>query len=171
MEITKKTIKALASDTRLDILKILAQRKRIAADLAKDLKLAPSTVNEHLKKLEESELIRKKDSGHKWFYYEITDKGLNLIKPKAPVQFILMLSIGAIMMLIGGAYSLSYSFGQEVTSRLMEKAPLVAEGAAQATDSAGTLSASGGDSGIVFIILFVIGLVLAILAIYKIMKR
>ncbi|MCD6398720.1 MAG: metalloregulator ArsR/SmtB family transcription factor [Candidatus Aenigmarchaeota archaeon] len=170
MEITKKTIKALASDTRLSILKILVKRRRIAADLAKDLNLAPSTINEHLKKLEESGLVEKKDSGHKWFYYDITKEGRDLVKPKAPVQFILILSLGILMMIIGGSYSLSRNFGMVFTRRISEQATLVATSGAKAVDTVETLS-TASELNFVFMVLFVIGIILALVGLYKIIKR
>jgi DNA-binding transcriptional ArsR family regulator len=93
MEIDRKTLKALAADTRLDILKSLGKRRKTPSELSKELKLATSTVTEHLDKLEKAELIRREETGHKWIYYSLTPKGSNLVKPKYPVQFILIISI------------------------------------------------------------------------------
>jgi len=165
MEITKETIKALASDTRLEILKILARRRRIAADIAKDLELAPSTVNEHLKKLEESELIRRKDTGHKWIYYEITEKGKNLVQPKTPVQFILILSLGFLMMVIGGFYS----FAGEVRSFAGEAAPLsISKGTSDAT---GVVQYTGPGTNWIGVIILVIGIILIVIGLHEILKK
>jgi len=165
MEITKKTIKALASDTRLEILKILARRRRIAADIAKDLELAPSTVNEHLKKLEESELIRRKDTGHKWIYYEITEKGKNLVQPKTPVQFILILSLGFLMMVIGGFYS----FAGEVRSFAGEAAPLsISKGTGDAT---GVVQYTGPGTNWIGVIILVVGIILVVIGLHEILKK
>ncbi len=102
MEIDSKTIKALSADTRIRILKILKENRRIAADIAKELGLAPSTVNEHLKMMEDAGLIRKNDTGHKWIYYDITEKGKTLITPKMRVSIILTLSLGIGLALFGG---------------------------------------------------------------------
>jgi len=161
MEITKKTIKALASDTRLDILKILAKRRRIAADLAKDLGLAPSTVNEHLKKLEESELIRRKDTGHKWIYFEITKKGRNLVQPKAPVQLILILSLGFLMMVVGGFYS----FLGEAKTFATEAAPTISKG----VDTTNVVQYTGPGINWIGIIILAVGILLVIMGLYKIL--
>jgi len=163
MEITKKTIKALASDTRLEILKILARRRRIAADIAKDLELAPSTVNEHLKKLEESELIRRKDTGHKWIYYEITEKGKNLVQPKTPVQFILILSLGFLMMVIGGFYS--FLGKMEYTAR--EMAPTISKGGG----TTGVVQYTGPGTNWIGVIILVIGIILIVIGLHEILKK
>jgi DNA-binding transcriptional ArsR family regulator len=44
MEIDRKTLKALAADTRLDILKSLSKRRKMPSELSKELDLATSTV-------------------------------------------------------------------------------------------------------------------------------
>ena len=101
MEIDRKTLKALSSDTRLDILKSLTDRRKMPAELSRELDLAASTIIEHLDKLEKSGLVVKRETGRKWVYYELTVKGENLIRPKAPVQFILLLSLGLILVIAG----------------------------------------------------------------------
>ncbi|MBN2202639.1 MAG: winged helix-turn-helix transcriptional regulator [Candidatus Aenigmarchaeota archaeon] len=101
MEIDRKTLKALAADTRLDILKSLGRRRKMPSELSKEMRLAPSTILEHLSKLETASLVKKENTGHKWVYYSLTGKGENLVKPKAPVQFILMLTIGTIFVFSG----------------------------------------------------------------------
>lgn len=102
IEIDSKTIKALSAETRIKILKILNGNRKIAAEISKYLGLAPSTVNEHLKVMEGSGLVKKNDTGHKWIYYEITEKGKNMITPKMPISIILTLSLGIGLVLFGG---------------------------------------------------------------------
>ena len=52
-------VKALADDTRLEILHALSARPRYGEELAAELKLTPSTVSFHLHKLEQAGLVRK----------------------------------------------------------------------------------------------------------------
>ncbi len=104
MEINKKVIKALASESRVEILKSLSKRRKMPSELSKELNLAASTIVGHLDVLEKSGLVVKKETGHKFIYYELTDEGQNLIKPRFPVQFIIMLSLG-LLMFIGGTLS------------------------------------------------------------------
>jgi len=104
MEIDRKTLKALAADTRLDILKSLCSRRKMPSELSKELNLAPSTMTEHLDRLEEAGLIRREETGHKWIYYSLTDKGESLIKPRVPVQFIIVLGISIIVIFAGFVY-------------------------------------------------------------------
>lgn len=96
MEINRQTLKALASESRLEILKALAERRKMPAELARQLGLSGSTIVEHLNLLERAGLIKRLETGHKWIYYELTDKGASLAKPRFPVQFIIMLSLGVI---------------------------------------------------------------------------
>jgi DNA-binding transcriptional ArsR family regulator len=121
MEIDRKTLKALAADTRLDILKSLGKRRKTPSELSKELNLATSTVTEHLDKLEEASLIRREETGHKWIYYSLTPKGINLVKPKYPVQFILIISItiviiSATSIFIYGNYSQMSATGSDTLS-------------------------------------------------------
>jgi DNA-binding transcriptional ArsR family regulator len=104
MEIDRKTLKALAADTRLDILKSLAHRRKMPSELSKELNLATSTVVEHLERLKEANLVRREETGHKWIYYSLTEKGESLIKPRIPVQFVLVLSISLIVIFAGFVY-------------------------------------------------------------------
>ena len=112
MEIDKKTIKALSADRRVEILKSLKQRRKMPSELSRELDLAPSTIVEHLNILEEAGLVLRKETGRKWIYYELTNKGESLITPKIPVQFILMLTLGFIVIFSGIAnlYAVSYEF-------------------------------------------------------------
>jgi DNA-binding transcriptional ArsR family regulator len=104
MEIDRQTLKALAADTRLDILKSLGKRRKTPSELSKELKLATSTVVEHLDKLEDAGLIRREETGHKWIYYNLTEKGSSLVKPRIPMNFVIVISICIIVFFAGFIY-------------------------------------------------------------------
>jgi len=77
------TFKALASDTRLDILRALDGKKMSLKDICKATKLNKATLHEHLIKLNEAGLVKKKErEGHKWVYYKLTWKGEGLLHPE-----------------------------------------------------------------------------------------
>jgi DNA-binding transcriptional ArsR family regulator len=67
------------------------------SELAREFSMAPSTIVEHLHVLERSGLIKKIETGHKWKYYELTEKGRSLVRPKFPMQFVVMLSLGVML--------------------------------------------------------------------------
>jgi DNA-binding transcriptional ArsR family regulator len=79
--IDRPTLKAIAVDTRLDILKSLGQKQKTLSDLSKELNKNPSTLKEHLDILINVGLINKNNI-RKWKYYNLTFKGINLINPK-----------------------------------------------------------------------------------------
>ncbi len=77
------TFKALASDTRLDILRTLDGNKMGLKDISQATKLNKATLHEHLTKLAEAGLVKKKErEGHKWVYYKLTWKGEGLLHPE-----------------------------------------------------------------------------------------
>jgi DNA-binding transcriptional ArsR family regulator len=79
----KETFKALASDTRLDILKTLDGKKLGLNDIVKVTNLNKATLHEHLSKLNQAGLVKKKErEGHKWVYYSLTWKGESLLHPE-----------------------------------------------------------------------------------------
>lgn len=166
MEITKSTIKALASDTRLEMLKLLAQRRKIPADIAKLMKLAPSTVNEHLKILEQEGLVQRKETGHKWIYFEVTDKGRSLVRPSSPIQFVLILGVGAMMMLVGGFRSFPEAPQNLMAPVVSRSEGMLGEAAPQA--AAEVALATPVDWFMVFVL--IVGIILAAIGVYNIWK-
>jgi len=52
--------------------------------------------------LESADMVRKIETGHKWVYYELTPKSLEILKPKAPVQSIFLLAVGVVAVLVSG---------------------------------------------------------------------
>lgn len=79
----RETFKALASDTRLDIIKALDGRNMGLNDIAKVTCLNKATLHEHLGKLNEAGLIKRTErDGHKWVYYKLTWKGESLLHPE-----------------------------------------------------------------------------------------
>jgi DNA-binding transcriptional ArsR family regulator len=79
----RETFKALASDTRLDILKALDGKNLGLNEIAKVSNLNKATLHEHLTKLNEAGLIKRTErDGHKWVYYKLTWKGESLLHPE-----------------------------------------------------------------------------------------
>lgn len=126
MEIDRETIKALSSDTRVEILKALYERRRTVSELSRKLGLAAPTVLEHVQKLERANLVVRRETGHKWIYYEITEKGRNVIKPKTPVYIILSFFAGIVFSLIGASKLLLIS-RRVYFEKAIKESPEVAE--------------------------------------------
>jgi DNA-binding transcriptional ArsR family regulator len=98
--------KALASETRLDILKALDGKKMGLTAISNVTKLHKVTLHEHLEKLTEAGLVKRDErEGHKWVYYRLSWKGESLLHPentKIVVMFtstFIALSIGVISLI------------------------------------------------------------------------
>ena len=108
MEIDHATIKAVSAESRKNLLKSLKARKKMPSELSKETGLSPSTVVGHLQSLQTAGLIRRVETGHKWVYYELTDKGSNIVQPKVPMQFALTLLLGIAITAYGFLKYLSF---------------------------------------------------------------
>ncbi len=87
-----ETFKALASSTRLQVLRALDERRKTLSELAKELDLNKATVHEHLGILLATGLIKKRDDeGRKWIYYELTWQGERLLHPQETTTFAVLL--------------------------------------------------------------------------------
>ncbi|MFH1101521.1 MAG: winged helix-turn-helix domain-containing protein [Methanobacteriota archaeon] len=79
----RETFRALASDTRLEILKVLDGKKLSLNDIMRSTSLNKATLHEHLSKLNEAGLVKRQErEGHKWVYYRLTWKGESLLHPE-----------------------------------------------------------------------------------------
>jgi DNA-binding transcriptional ArsR family regulator len=88
------TFRALASSTRLTVLKALSERRKTLTELSRDLNLNKATVHEHMALLTAAGLVRKRDDeGRKWIYYELTWTGQRILHPEATTTFNLLLGL------------------------------------------------------------------------------
>lgn len=169
MDIDRTMIKALSADARIEILQSLMRRRKMPSELAKVLGLAPSTIVEHLKTLEAAGLVQRKETGHKWIYYEITDKGLNLVEPKTPIRFVFVLLLG-LGIAAFGALNYIANGAQQAASGIMQKTQNAPAGelAQDAAAQAGRIAAEPVD--VLSIILMALGVVVIIAGIVKIAR-
>ena len=95
----KKELRVLSSDTRMQILKLLANRNYTVSELAKKLNYSKSTIHEHINKLLEAGLIERVDSGfaNKWVYYKLSKKGSQLFDRTRKVVVI----VASVFLLLG----------------------------------------------------------------------
>jgi DNA-binding transcriptional ArsR family regulator len=98
----RKTFGALAIESRVKIMKALRERRKTQSELSSELHMAVSTISEHLEKLVEAGLIKRKEDGHKWVYYELTPKGDQILSPqKSTSVFVFALSVSILMVGLG----------------------------------------------------------------------
>ena len=99
--LNKEMFKALASDTRLDILKTLDGKKLGLNDISKATNLNKATLYEHLTKLNEAGLVKRKErEGHKWVYYKLTWKGSSLLHPEN-TRIVVLFSLTLVALFFG----------------------------------------------------------------------
>jgi DNA-binding transcriptional ArsR family regulator len=90
-----ETFRALASTTRLSVLRALDERRKTLSELARGLELNKATLHEHLQLLSSADLVRKRDDeGRKWIYYELTWRGQRLLHPQETTTFNVLLGLG-----------------------------------------------------------------------------
>ncbi len=82
IRLDKETFKALASETRVSVLKVLNERRHMQSEIAASLNLSVPTVKEHLTALEKAGLVERFDEGRKWKYYALTKKGKGVLNPE-----------------------------------------------------------------------------------------
>ena len=99
VELDKKSIFALASDTRLDILTSLKPMRRTVTQLAESLNIDKAAVHRHLKKLEEGGLVKRYED-HGFVYYGLSWKARDLMSPNENTKVIVLLSSSWVIILV-----------------------------------------------------------------------
>lgn len=93
----RSTFKALASNTRVSMLKELDDRRKTLSELSTSLDLSVATIKEHLSRLVDANLIKQKDDGRKWKYYDLTEKGRCILYPERKKLWVLLVSLLAVV--------------------------------------------------------------------------
>ena len=98
------TFKALASGTRVSILKTLEQRRHTQSELAAVLDMSIPTIKEHLLEMETAGLVKRNEEGRKWIYYSLTEKSKCILDPERKrlwivLGFFLLSAVGAVVSL------------------------------------------------------------------------
>ncbi len=117
----KAVFKALVSDTRISILKLLNKQMMTLQDLAEELGLAHTSVLSHMKVLEKAKLVQKEETSRKWKYYRITESGKKIIRPEN-IEVLVMLGISGLGFLSFGTLYLSKLFGTKGGDFIAEEA-------------------------------------------------
>jgi DNA-binding transcriptional ArsR family regulator len=99
VELDKQALFALASDTRLDILRSLQSNRRTVSQLADLLNIDKAGVHRHLRKLEEGGLVTRTED-HGFVYYALSRKARDVISPGENTRIVLLLAC-SIICLVG----------------------------------------------------------------------
>jgi len=90
IELDKKALFALASDTRVEILRALQSMRRTVTQLADTLEVDKAAVHRHLQKLVEGELVKRYED-HGFVYYGLSWKSRDLLSPTENTKIIVLL--------------------------------------------------------------------------------
>jgi DNA-binding transcriptional ArsR family regulator len=110
IRLSGREFRALASETRAGIIKLLRDRNHTMTEISRKLGLSAPTIKEHLGILEGAELVQELDEGRKWKYYRLTPKGRGIFSHEAPVNVFIVLG-ASIIALAGLVYSFTSMLG------------------------------------------------------------
>ena len=148
IRLDKAAFRALASETRVAVLKQLAQRRKTLTELSQALGMAPSTLKEHLDSLKAADLVKLCDDGHKWKYYELTRNGRAVLNP-GERKVVVLLAVGLIAALAFGLQLPADFAGRgfaEAASKTAAPAELTLPSAGQLLDSFPAVLVPGGPA-------------------------
>jgi len=177
--IDRKTLKAISSDTRFDILKLLKKQQHTLSEISEILKLSAPTVKEHIDKLISVDLIVKKTTKYKWKYYYLSEKGEKLLAPKSInvlITFVVSLiaTVGIFGKVILNGFTrnsnISDSINYQVENVMVKTTPQSIESTTQIINQGGVLPVIN-NVNIFLIILGVLFLILTIFLLIVLIKK
>lgn len=98
VELDRRSLFALASDTRLEMLKALQTNRRTVSQLAEVLGIDKAAVYRHLKKLEEGGLVTRTED-HGFVYYALTWKSRDILNPNDRTKIVILISSSLVCVL------------------------------------------------------------------------
>jgi DNA-binding transcriptional ArsR family regulator len=113
-----KRLKAISSESRLKILKILSCHRETLSDIAKKMDMQKSTIKGHLELLEDSGLIKQIESKNIWKYYELTNDGKSLVNPYG-VKILIALGISTLIAFVFALKLFWTQFGTSTANQVM----------------------------------------------------
>jgi DNA-binding transcriptional ArsR family regulator len=87
----KSSLFALASDTRMEMLKALESNRRTVSQLAELINIDKSAVYRHLKKLEEGGFVARTED-HGFVYYALTWRSRDILNPNDKTKIVILIS-------------------------------------------------------------------------------
>lgn len=96
------SFRALASETRVAILRALSEHQMTLTELAERLGISKPGVMKHLELLQEAGLVLRDTPERKWIYYRLTTKGERILDPnKTRIMLALGFSVFATALGVG----------------------------------------------------------------------
>lgn len=127
VELDKKSIFALASDTRIEILKSLKPMRRTVSQLSEELNIDKGAIHRHLKKMEEGGLVKRHED-HGFVYYGLTWMARDLIVPNENTRVVVVLSATWLLSLAFAFLVVAGILSQSGNETMMDILPLGGDG-------------------------------------------
>jgi len=142
----QSTFKALATGTRVKILKSLEKRRHTQSELSAVLDISVPTVKEHLSALEKAGFVKRHEEGRKWIYYSLTEKSKCVLDPERKRLWIVL---GFFLASVAGTFIAARNyfagriatFGGAEPTRMLAAKQAVAEVAVDSAEEAVALNA------------------------------
>jgi len=163
--IDRDVFSALASDTRIEILKQLDERRKTLSEMTKNLDCNKSAIHKHLSKLVEAGLVSREESDHKWIYYSLTHKGKSILHPE---KFRLTLLLSSAVISLAGAIISALLYLKERTPEQVKIMGGENYSAGAGSESAGV---TGGSMMPYFIIIFAVASIILLSAAILVWKK
>lgn len=109
--------KALASETRVAILKTLDSRPMTVSEVSRKIDMNKATTYEHLGKLVDADLVKRREDKNKWVYYKLTWRGKNILHPET-VKIALTLCAALVLIVV-----LFAAISQNSDEKINDKTP------------------------------------------------
>lgn len=122
VELDKKALFALASDSRLEILKSMQPMRRTVTQLAETLGIDKAAVHRHLKTLEEGGFVKRYEE-HGFVYYGLSWKSRDLLSPGENTRVVILLTSFAAMLGVVAVLSLAILMLDDPAHTLLPKGP------------------------------------------------
>lgn len=106
VELDRRSLFALASDTRVEILRSLQPMRRTVSQLSETLSIDKAAVHRHLKKLEEGGLVKRYED-HGFVYYGLSWKARDLMTPGENTRIVITLASLLLTAVLAVAIALS----------------------------------------------------------------
>lgn len=165
IRLDKETFKALASTTRVDVLKLLARRRHMQSELAAELNLSVPTVKEHLFALERAGLVERHEEGRKWKYYSLTKKGEGVLHPEEMKIWIVLSML--VFSVIGGFVTYFRTFAPQPVAEA--KMAMVAPGL-ESMDALAAAAPVQQPTNVWLVVFSISAVVFAVLFVYLLVK-
>lgn len=140
-EFSSKEFKTLSSQTRVDILKILRERKYTLSELSRKLRMSSPSVKEHMDLLRKNGFVEKVDEGRKWKYYALSRKSAVIVGAREGNMLIVLAMAGAAFFAVFYTFIGRFAVFLNQMPVAAESAPVLTSGASGAAESAAGIAA------------------------------